>query len=816
MKRLFLLALIVFLYSNQYVFAAITIPYTVDEKSQVIFGDSGFPVDNNLGLENYAANYLDDYLHITFTFTHHGSSFASYPPRLYVTNKDPRATTTAEIRWSSNVYELSPTSHNPDHVTNWYLYDIQFDSTGYSVFVKQAGATTTASFYQNISDLTDNDWVALANLYPLAEPPNEFSVAFVPLQIHETAGGALPNTIPVIIVPGIMGTRLLEDGVIDNLIWPDTTQIVTSIADDFLDALKMTVDGNAINESIMPGDVIRQLSGADYFEGLFNQLLLDGYEENINIFESPYDWRLDIEISALKLKEEIDEIKRQTGLEKVNLVAHSMGGLLVKKYLKDYGGESIEKFIDIGTPHVGAPSAYKILMYGDDLGVRKFFGLININANKIKEISQNMPSIYQLLPSQEYLEGSESGYYLFNGINGNNRLTFEETANYLKTEGRNGLLVDRAREFHQEIDNLDPADYGVKTYNFIGCGTPTLGQFYLLEGGDHPIYNIMMVNGDGTVPIKSAEFMKANETFYVKNAQHALMPSTVGVKNLIAEILSSTSTLTTTENFDLSPYPNLGINVEGCTIPDGKIVSFHSPIDLHIYDSDGKHAGPDNNGDIENEISGVAYEIIEDNKFAYLPNGVEYTVKGTSGGVGSFDVRIQDLVDGEINTTTLFADIPLTFATQAQFTVGANIPNQIKLDIDNDSIFESSKDTFATYHGILESSGKIVVSAQADKPSSGVSSKVQFIVTNDVVPETVPSSVTEIIVETTSTPIPGLVKIKKESVFEGEGEGGEAGLTRGTREEMPTANTAIVYKSFTQKVSYMLKKIWLFIVDKLW
>ena len=45
-----------------------------------------------------------------------------------------------------------------------------------------------------------------------------------------------------------------------------------------------------------------------------------------------------------------------------------MGGLVVKKYIMEYGQNSVNKFIDIGTPHLGSPSAFKTLMYGDDLG----------------------------------------------------------------------------------------------------------------------------------------------------------------------------------------------------------------------------------------------------------------------------------------------------------------------------------------------------------------------------------------------------------------------------------------------------------------
>lgn len=806
MKRLFLLIVAtgVFLISRQFVYAEITVPYTVDEKVQVLFGDST-AVSDYEGLQNYVQNYVNNYLHITFTYTHHGCCTASYPPSLYVTDRDPRATTTQAVKDSYSVYTLSP---QPTHLTDWYAYDVQFDATGYTAVVKQATTTEIANFHRDIAGLTNNDWAALANLYPKQDPATAFSMAFTPLEIYDSPDVSVATTTPVIIVPGIMGTELLEDNPVDNLIWPNTIQIVTSISDDFLDFLKMDINGNSVNINVIKGDILKTLNGTDYFEGLFNKLSLSGYEENVELFGNPYDWRLDIlKIASdteanetLSLKEKIEQIKTQTGMTKVNLVAHSMGGLIVKKYLKDYGGNSVDKFIDIGTPHTGSPSAYKILMYGDNLGVSKFLGLINVNANRIKSISQNMPSIYELLPSQKYFDDSDSNYkyYVFNGVNGNERLTYNQSVDYLKAEGRNGALVDRADAFHQEIDNLDPATYGVDTYNIVGCGTPTIGQFYILDNTDgHTIYNIKMINGDGTVPLKSAEAMTAQKTYYVKNAQHAVMPSTTGVKELVAEILTSTST----EDFDISPYSNLAMSADGCQIPDGRIVSFHSPIELHIYDSSGNHVGPNTDGDIENNISGVVYEIIDDNKFAFLPNGVEYTIKGNATAVGTFDTRIQEIVNGEVATTIVFADIPLSLTTHAQFALGSIMPTEIALDSNNDGIFESNQAASVTILGILESTGKthtvpIVVAQSSSKPveMEMVDKPEQVFVVEPVQLISTSTSIVRSIVKTSKKEVIFIPKSVKEPKYE---------------------NTAIAYKSSPYSLKTILGKCWSWIKSKL-
>ncbi len=803
MSRRWLVLVAIFLLLGPFsALAEISSPYVVDEKSQVLFGDSVEIVATSTykGLENYTTDYVGNYLHITFSYTHHGCCTANYPPVLYVTNVDPTATTSKTIRENARIFALSP---QPTHTTGVYLYDIQFDSTGYTGVVT-ASSTEVTNFHKDITGLTTTDYVALANYYPRQTPINASSMSFTPLLVYEAPVVITATTTPVIVVPGIMSTKLYKDDIVDDLIWPDTVKIVSSINDDFLDVLKMDNYGFSINPDVVIGNIIKNLNNADYFESLFNQFSLNSYDEGIDLFENPYDWRLDIESTALELKEKIDDIKAERGVTKVNLVAHSMGGLLVKKYLNEFGGDSLDKFIDIGTPHLGSPSAYKILMYGDDLGVRKFFGLININSYRIKEISQNMPSIYQLLPSQKYFE--DDGYYVWNGSGSNNRLDFSETQAYLKTGGRNEALVDRASIFHQEVDDINPADYGVETYNIVGCGVPTIGRFYILDDDvDHPVYNIQMVDGDGTVPLWSAESMTAGTTYYVSGVQHAVMPSASGVRELVSGILTSTST------FDISPYSNLSTTSGGCGIPDGRLVSFHSPIELHVYDSSGNHAGPNTDGDIENELSGVVYEEIGDNKFAFLPNGANYTVRGVATDSGTFDVRVQELVGGEVVTTTLWTDVALTLSTQVEFSINSATPAQITLDKDNDGVYEYALNHSAQILGILESTGKLELSTSVESVVAETSSK-----SSTPPPESVADETEEEEKEVGLESVPTLPQNDETGVSSESLDTSEAKQEQVSQEKVSRYdNLAVVYKSVGYRFLIGVLKGWLWIISKL-
>lgn len=791
--------------------------YRIIEKPRFLFGDS-VELDGYFGLENYTKNYINGYAHITFTYTHFSNNqyccYASYPPKILITEVDPSATTSPEIKSDLNLYPLYQYTHYPEHITGWYLYDIQFNSQGYVVSVKREGVTEIANETFIIPNFSDSDWAALRNTYPYdPQFPSDHSMAFTPIQVREittpTEEGSDPeepdpgSLTPVIIVPGIMGSYLNKDDGSNKEVWMDLPKMVLSISDDYLNDLSLSVDGGGVNGlAIKAGDIIKNSGNNDFFGGLISALEGSGYVIGSNLFIFPYDWRLDIASSSEKLKQKIEEVVSLTGANKIDIVAHSMGGLVVKKYIKDSNNNLIKNFIDIGTPHLGSSKSFKILMYGDDLNATLLFGLIGLNDQRIKYISQNMPSVYQLLPSRSYFAEIDD-YYIWNGVNDNNRLDFEETKDYLNGAGRNSKLVERADVLHQEIDNINPADYGVETYNIVSCGVPTLGQIYILEKeGEHYNYNIRLTDGDGTVPLRSAEAMPSVKTYYVKGAQHGTLPSTTGVKELIVSLLSSES-----EESNISLYTNLSLSSGECGVPNGRIVSFHSPITLDIYDSAGNHSGPNENGDIENNIPGVVYEVIDGNKFAFLPEGISYTVSGRSTGIGSFDIRIEDIVDGEVATTTIFNDIPLTPITQTQFVINDLVPTEIFLDYDGDNVHEASQLVSTTTSGLLFGTGELVV----EKISEPTLEPVDVVVTQSGTrlsykdkSRTVETHDQELVVAIPPIYRPS-TKVFKTNII----------AQLGNSSIYQIKNTATVYEAFTNVLKNTFKKWWSWFKSKL-
>jgi hypothetical protein len=72
------------------------------------------------------------------------------------------------------------------------------------------------------------------------------------------------------------------------------------------------------------------------YDNLMEALIAAGYKEDSlgenqpTLFTFPYDWRTDNNLTANLLKEKINLVKQITGRDKVDIVAHSMGGLVAR------------------------------------------------------------------------------------------------------------------------------------------------------------------------------------------------------------------------------------------------------------------------------------------------------------------------------------------------------------------------------------------------------------------------------------------------------------------------------------------------------
>jgi pimeloyl-ACP methyl ester carboxylesterase len=68
-----------------------------------------------------------------------------------------------------------------------------------------------------------------------------------------------------------------------------------------------------------------------------------------------YPWFASIHDNAVRLARFVERVLRETGAPQVDLVAHSLGGLVAMEYLATAGKGHVRRLVTIASPHAGVP-----------------------------------------------------------------------------------------------------------------------------------------------------------------------------------------------------------------------------------------------------------------------------------------------------------------------------------------------------------------------------------------------------------------------------------------------------------------------------
>lgn len=125
----------------------------------------------------------------------------------------------------------------------------------------------------------------------------------------------------------------------------------------------------------------------------------------VPVYPFAYDWRQPLDTTERQLEAFIDEVIARTLLlqhyrdpayvakPKVNLVGHSMGGLIIAGYLQRVGGGRVHKVATLATPFQGSFEAViKVTTGTADLGGSP-------PSSRERESARLTPALYQLIPS---------------------------------------------------------------------------------------------------------------------------------------------------------------------------------------------------------------------------------------------------------------------------------------------------------------------------------------------------------------------------------------------------------------------------------
>ncbi len=210
---------------------------------------------------------------------------------------------------------------------------------------------------------------------------------------------------PIIIVPGIMGSRLYSSPSVftpDTRIWEPLASLSEPIKtlsnieklDDYLAFIskhkvypRPCENQNYSRQCYAQGSVKkygREYAALDSAKELINSLCRHPILRKRRIYLFSYDWRDSNFLSAVKLRDFIENLCRKEGFNGVDLIGHSMGGLVISAL---YAGcmitgtkndftiipnksirSKIGKIITIGTPYEGAPKLIDAVLRWDMVG----------------------------------------------------------------------------------------------------------------------------------------------------------------------------------------------------------------------------------------------------------------------------------------------------------------------------------------------------------------------------------------------------------------------------------------------------------------
>jgi pimeloyl-ACP methyl ester carboxylesterase len=276
---------------------------------------------------------------------------------------------------------------------------------------------------------------------------------------------------------------------------------------------------------------------ARYFHSLIIYLKQMGYVPGKTLFGFCYDWRQRIGDRQLheQLLRRIEHVRSVTETARIDLISHSMGGLLLKSFFRRYAEAAwlVRNWVALATPWRGTPArAVAALVSGDQLGH------ILVSRASARRMSATMPVAFQIIADaafaardgsvprvsfklggqwrsmsvEQFLEllpmrNDSSAPYLADG-----RVTFDATLRALVARDRRrwqSFEIPRAVDAPLRLEGASPMLF-FNAYA-VGVATPfdvtfevdvrQPDELFQLDVVDRTLFS--HVDGDGSVPISS-------------------------------------------------------------------------------------------------------------------------------------------------------------------------------------------------------------------------------------------------------------------------------------------------------------------------
>jgi pimeloyl-ACP methyl ester carboxylesterase len=241
------------------------------------------------------------------------------------------------------------------------------------------------------------------------------------------------------------------------------------------------------------------------------------------------DWRKSAAFNAGRVMALIDRVIAATGTDRVDIVAHSQGGLIANALVHrpDSIGK-VDRIVTFGTPWFGAPKLLGVLLYREPCLAELALGGCGLDPGVAQSLVRNYPGAAELNPSRAYYAASVYSPLLHVVHGAPSSLSFDQAHRLEKTIlaasplRRDTSLVDAANSFHSSVDAWAPLDPQIQLVRMIGydggepknactaapCSISGSGSYDEGAGTitaiDVDSGDLYYGTGDGTVPLNSA------------------------------------------------------------------------------------------------------------------------------------------------------------------------------------------------------------------------------------------------------------------------------------------------------------------------
>jgi Lecithin:cholesterol acyltransferase len=212
----------------------------------------------------------------------------------------------------------------------------------------------------------------------------------------------MPATAPVIVIPGISATYLRDQ-------YPLPPETIWTVMHKDFERAGLHPDAPQF-EARQPARVVPDQMFEIAYKELIEELrhnLTSTASDPVPVYPFAYDWRQPFEVVEDQLLAFSKEVVARTRLQrnynaagygadgKVNLVGHSMGGLIVAGLLARRGAEApVAKVVSLGSPFQGSfEAAIKVAT-----GTGNFGG--ETPSSREREAARMTPALYYLMPGE--------------------------------------------------------------------------------------------------------------------------------------------------------------------------------------------------------------------------------------------------------------------------------------------------------------------------------------------------------------------------------------------------------------------------------